>query len=448
MSLCQSSDSMNIDKIESEVLERVKPDKKERETIKKISEELLEILDGELEGKKEPKVVGSVSKGTYLKDPDIDIFVKFPLSTSREEMEEKILQVGKKILQNTKEKYAEHPYIYGNYKDHEIDIVPCYDIEDVSEMKSAVDRTPFHTEYIIDNLDEYQKEEAILFKAYLEGIGAYGAKAEVWGFSGYLCELLILHYGSFKDIIKAASNWKPGKKIEMVEGEKDFDDPLVVIDPVDPERNVASPVSMEKFSLFVLSSKQFLKEPKMTFFFPNDVKSRAEEELSDLIKSRGTELIGLKVPKPDVVEDNLYPQVQKCLRKLLYQISHKDFKILHSEYFVKDNEILFIIEVENPSLPKIKKHRGPPIWVDNTQEFIDKYEKDVYLEEDRLWVDKERKFTDIKDTLIDIMEKVDLGSDLNRLLPNECRFKGKEEMLKNEKRSLTKFFDNSFPWER
>jgi len=439
---------MKIDKIGSKVLERVKPDRRERKTIKRISRELLDILDDEFEGKKEAKIVGSVSKGTYLKNPDIDIFVKFPLSTSREEMEEKVLKVGRKILQDTKEKYAEHPYIHGNYKDYDIDIVPCYDIKNISDMKSAVDRTPFHTEYIIDNLAEDQKEEAMLFKAYLKGIGAYGAKAEVWGFSGYLCELLILHYGSFKEIIKAASNWKPGKTIEIIEGKKDFDDPLVVIDPIDPERNVASPVSMEKFSLFVLSSKHFLKEPKMTFFFPNDVKSRDEEELYDFINNRGTELLGLKVPKPDVVEDNLYPQVQKCLRKLLHQTSHKDFKTVHADYFVKDDEILFILEVEIPTLPKIEKHRGPPIWVSNTEEFIDKYGKDVYLEEDRLWVDKEREYTEIKEALINIMGEVGLGSDLDPLFPSKCKFMGKEELLKDEKRSLTEFFDNSFPWER
>ncbi len=439
---------MNIDNIESKVLEKVKPNKKERKTIKKISEELLEILDDELKGKNEPEVVGSVSKGTYLKNPDIDIFVKFPLSTSREEMEEKILRVGRKILEDTKEKYAEHPYIYGYYKGHEVDIVPCYDIEDVSDMKSAVDRTPFHTKYIKDNLDEDQKEEAILFKAFLEGIGAYGAKAEVWGFSGYLCELLILQHGSFEELIKSARDWKPGKTIEMRDGEKDFDDPLIVIDPVDPERNVASPVSIENFSLFVLSSKQFLKEPSLKFFFPNDISTIEESELSELTENRGTELIGLQVPKPDVVEDNLYPQVQKCLRKLLHQTSHKDFKILHSDYYVKEDEILFILEVENPTLPEIKKHRGPPVWVDNTEEFVEKYGKDVYLEEDRLWVDKEREYTDIKDTLIDIMEDVDLGSDLNPLFPSKCRFMRKEEMLTDEKTSLTKFFDNSFPWER
>jgi len=439
---------MNIDKIESKVLERVKPDKKERETIKRVSEELLEMLDDKLEGKIEPKIVGSVSKGTYLKNPDIDIFVKFPLTTSREEMEEKILKIGRNILQDTKEKYAEHPYIYGYYKDHEVDIVPCYDIEDISNMKSAVDRTPFHTEYIIENLTEDQKEEAMLFKAYLEGVGAYGAKAEVWGFSGYLCELLILHHGSFQEVIKSARDWKPGKTIEIVKPEKDFDDPLVVIDPVDPERNVASPVSIDKFSLLVLSSKQFLKEPKMTFFFPNDVKTKDREELSDFIKKRGTELLGIKLPRPEVVEDNLYPQVQKCLRKLLHQASHKEFKILHSDYFVKEDEILFILEVENPTLPKIEKHRGPPIWVNNTGEFINKYGKDVYLEEDRLWVDKERDHTDIRDTLIDIMKELDLGSDLNPLFPSKCNFLDKEEMLKDEKTSLTEFFDNSFPWER
>lgn len=448
MSLSLSSDNMNIDKVESEVIERVKPDEKERRAVRSVSDELLEVLDDELEGKKKPEVVGSVSKGTYLKNPDIDIFVKFPLSTPREEMEENILRVGRKILEDTEEKYAEHPYIYGYYKDREVDIVPCYDIEDITDMKSAVDRTPFHTEYVIENLAEDQKEEAILFKAYLEGIGAYGAKAEVWGFSGYLCELLILHYGSFEKVLKAAKDWKPGKTIEIVKGEKDFEDPLVVIDPVDPERNVASPISLGTFSLFILSSKKFLEEPRMSFFFPNDVVTKDREQLFDLINGRDTEFIGLKVTKPDVVEDNLYPQVQKCMRRLLYHASHKDFEILHADYFVKDDEILLIFEVENPILPKIRRHRGPPVWVDNTEEFIDKYGEDVYLEEDRLWVDKEREHTEIKETFIEIMKEVDLGSDLNSLFPRECEFMGKDEMLEEEKGSLSEFLDNSFPWER
>ncbi len=438
---------MKIDEIESKVLERVKPDEDERKKVNEVSEELLEAVDRELEGDYKPEVVGSVSKGTYLKDPDIDIFVRFPLSVSRKEMEKKIIKAGQIILDESKERYAEHPYIYGMYKSFEVDIVPCYDMDDISQMKSAVDRTPFHTEYIKERLGEAQKEEAMLLKAYLEGIGAYGAKAEVWGFSGYLCELLISKYGSFKKTIEEVSDWRPGHTIKMVESDKDFDDPLVVIDPVDPDRNVAAPVSKEKFSLFVLSSKRFLNDPELSYFFPNDIEPLEKSRLMEKVQRRGCKLLALRFPVPDVVEDNLYPQVQKCLRRIVHQLSHKDFETIHSDYYLGE-KILLIFEFESGTLTNIERHRGPPVWIDNSEDFIDKYGKEVYLDGDRLWVDRSREYTEIKKAMIDVMESIDLGSDINPYLPEKAIFLTEEDLVEEEQRDLTEFFDRRFPWER
>ena len=439
---------MEIEEIGSRVLEKVKPTEEKKKRVREISEEILEEVRSNLKMENEPEIVGSVSKDTYINDPDIDVFVKFPLSTSRDSMERKIIETGRTILESSKERYAEHPYIYGHYKGFEVDIVPCYEMEDISKMKSAVDRTPFHTEYIKENLREEQKDEARLLKAYLEGIGAYGAKAEVWGFSGYLCELLILQYGSFKKTIENVSGWKPGQTIEIEETDKDFDDPLVVIDPIDPDRNVASPVSKEKFSLFVLSSKLFLDDPNLKFFFPDEVRTLEKEKLSKMIEERGTSLLGLKFPKPDVVEDNLYPQIQKCLRRLVHHLSHRDFEPLHSGYFVKDDRLLLIFEFKSDILPDVEKHRGPPVWVEHTQDFIKKYREDVYLEEDRLWVDRDRKYTSVKESIMNIMEEIGLGSDLNKFLPEKVTFLDQEKILKSEKKALTEFYDRRFPWER
>ncbi len=439
---------MQLKKVKEEVLARVKPTEKERKAIERTSEKLLDILDEKLEEENEPRVVGSVSKGTCQKNPDIDIFVKYPLSTSRETMEKEILEIGREILNDSKEKYAEHPYIYGRFEGYEVDIVPCYNIDNVTNMKSAVDRTPFHTDYIIEEMNEEQKDDAILLKAFLKGIGAYGAKAEVWGFSGYLCELLILKYGSFEELLRNARDWKPGKSIEIKEGEKDFEDPLIVIDPVDPERNVASPVSMEKFALFIVSSKRFLEEPRMEFFFPNGLDVKSEEKLLEEVESRGTDFLGVKIPRPDVVEDNLYPQVQKCLRKLSHQLKHKDFEILHSDFFVQKNTLLLTFELKSRELPEAVKHKGPPVWVSNTESFIEKYSDEAYLEEDRLWVDRKRKYTKVEEALTDIMDELDLGSDINQFVPEKATFVARDKLVSEERESLTKFLDRRFPWER
>ena len=106
-----------------------------------------------------------------------------------------------------------NPYIRGIYQDHKIEIVPCYKIENATQKLSAVDRTPLHTSYIKKHLKESQKNDVRLFKQFLKGINCYGAEAEIEGFSGYLCEILILKYGSFRNIISNAKDWKKGTKI-------------------------------------------------------------------------------------------------------------------------------------------------------------------------------------------------------------------------------------------
>ena len=38
----------------------------------------------------------------------------------------------------------------------------------------------------------------------------HGSEFKVGGFAGYLCELLIIHYGTFLNVLKyAADEWKP-----------------------------------------------------------------------------------------------------------------------------------------------------------------------------------------------------------------------------------------------
>jgi tRNA nucleotidyltransferase (CCA-adding enzyme) len=73
-------------------------------------------------------------------------------------------------------------------------------------------------------------------------------KVKVEGFSGYLLELLILFYGDFISLVRNTADWRPPAFINTEriaskrEIPKKFDSSLKVIDPVDPNRNVASPL--------------------------------------------------------------------------------------------------------------------------------------------------------------------------------------------------------------
>ena len=112
-------------------------------------------------------------------------------------------------------------------------------IDSTEHLISAVDRTPFHTRYVKEHLKEDQKNDVRLLKQFMKGIGTYGAEARTRGFSGYLLELLVLRYGTFKDVISAMAGWTNGTVLSLERaGAKRFNDPLVFFDPVDPSRNI------------------------------------------------------------------------------------------------------------------------------------------------------------------------------------------------------------------
>lgn len=434
--------------IEEEVLERVKPDEDERKEIiqaaSDLKDEITEIAGEDLT----PILVGSVAKGTFTKKPDIDMFVLFPLEYSKEKMAEIGLEIGEELLENTVKKYAEHPYTYGTYKGYDADIVPCYTLDSIEAMKSSVDRTPLHTEYIKANLHEDKKDDVILLKSFLKGIGAYSAESRVRGFSGYLCELLVIHYGGFREVLESGRGWKKGHRIELVESDGKFDEPLVVIDPVDPARNVASALSGYNLFLFVYAAKQYLEDTKIEFFFPDEVKSRTDEQLKELWKSRGTYIIALQFKKPDVVEDNLYPQVQKAERNLVKQMEENDFDLFHSDYFVLDDSVIIVMELNEGQLCQIEKHMGPPVWHSHSVNFSKKYGDDIYIENGRLMVDRARKNPTAVDVIDETVKNIDMGSDINPILKVKMKILENERLIEKHPSSVNKFFERRFPWER
>jgi tRNA nucleotidyltransferase (CCA-adding enzyme) len=193
----------------------------------------------------------------------------FPPSTGWEELESAGLEVGKKVLDEWELKYAEHPCVHGKISGYETDIVPCHKVKSATGILSAFDRTPLHTTYIKQKLKGTELNQVRLLKQFLKGTSAYGAGDNVNGFSGYLCEILILKYGNFLGLLKQAMGWKENERIILEGSSKaEFDPPLVVIDPVDLNRNVAASVSRENFELFRKAAKAYLEQPGLKFFFP------------------------------------------------------------------------------------------------------------------------------------------------------------------------------------
>ncbi len=443
--------------IEKELLSRIVPDEDENKQINNVAADVKKrIVETavSLGVDVEPLLVGSVAKGTHLTNPDIDIFVLFPASTEREKLEDYGLKIGRAVLTDPEERYAEHPYIWGTFGGFVVEIVPCYRIKDPSQKMSAVDRTPFHTAYVMEHQKEGQNDQVRLFKQFLKGTGIYGAEAEIEGFSGYLGELLILYYGDFKKVLQNAKDWKKGTTIMFDDREhSEFKDPLIVIDPVDPTRNVASALSDENFAIFVHACREYVLNPRIEFFFPNQPEPDTLENLKQRIEKRGTTFLGIQFKAPKTLSDILHSQLRKAIVVIGEECARYGFEVLDSNYFV-NKDALLIFEFEVFNLPSTKSHRGPPVWHPNSTDFRTKWEDSenalsrLYIKGGHWYVDIKREFIDARKLLLAKLTSLNLGRHLNEVVKKSFELYVGDEILKESYASwLTMFLEKKFPWE-
>ena len=435
-------------KLVENIIDKILPSEKEEEKLKKVVNEIFEEIENRKPYDIEAMLVGSVAKGTYLKDSlDIDFFILFPKNYDKKEMEEIVISIGKEILNEWRIQYAEHPYIRGYYKGYEVDIVPCYKIKNIREMKSSVDRTPFHTQYIKKHMDQKTKNETRLLKKFLKAIGCYGAEARVEGFSGYLAELLILKYGSFLNLVKNAAQWHGKIFLTLGNASNKFEEEFVFVDPVDPSRNVAAALSKEKLQLFIKASKAFLENPSEKFFFPNPVPKMSVEEIEKKLEN----FIGICFEKPNLVDDVLYPQLKKAAKSMEGLFIKYNFEPIRKAWYANE-EAFILIELRKIKIEKEKIHMGPPIKdKKNVQSFMKKWKncKDAigepFEEDGRVWVKIRRKYTDARELLKDKLNEISLGRNIDEI-KNKIRICSKEASKFVD--FWSEYFCNLLPWER
>jgi tRNA nucleotidyltransferase (CCA-adding enzyme) len=399
------------------VLNSIKPSKPEKEKFDRLSYRLIKLINKiarENNVNADAVLVGSVAKGTCLSGKtDIDIFIKFPININDYDLKKNGLFLGntciKKMGGIAEERYASHPYVTGIIEDVKIDLVPCYNVESHGELKSAVDRTILHTEYVKNKLNFEQIDEVLLLKKFMRSIGTYGSEFKVGGFAGYLCELLVIYYGSFKEVLKSASEeWMPGFIIDIEKYQTGnlFNDPFVVVDPVDKNRNVAAALTLQKLSEFVVASDNFIRSPSSNYFFPKLPLLNPLSIKNEFIK-RGTKTLLLIFNPPDIPADALYPQLKKTEISLKNIFDRKGFGVFGSDSWTDEKNItIILIEFDIRKLAYIKKHLGPYIWSKmNSKKFLDKYKNKAYIEGDRWVVDIDRKYKTVESLFKDIINK-------------------------------------------
>ncbi|MFA5357407.1 MAG: CCA tRNA nucleotidyltransferase [archaeon] len=388
------------------ILKKITPAKKELEKEKLLVEKIRKKIEN-IDGKhSHVEWCGSSARGTHLLgDRDIDLFVMFDQKISDAELEKEGLRIGKAVFRGKKWKkaYSQHPYIRGVFEGFDVEVVPSYIVEHGHLKKSAVDRTPFHNRYLLKRLNEKNQKEVRLLKQFMKGIGAYGADLKNNALPGYGIELLVITYGAFENALKQISNWQPGKIISFGADEKIAKEnfkgaPLIIVDPVDENRNVASALSLEQFNRMILAAKLFLKKPSEKFFFSAKTKKWAKGKIAKMLKK--TELIAVKGKFPTtILPDLVWGQLARFEKKISTHFKENDFSIMRSTHWSDEKNVFFIFELESLRLQKAKKIIGPfASDAENSKKFLEKKRKILSgprIEKGRLVLEIERSENEI-----------------------------------------------------
>lgn len=330
---------------------------------------------------------GSFAKGTWLRgDADIDVFIRIKPEVSEEQFEQLGVDVGKAALKKYKPhlRYSDHPYVEAVVDGIKVNVVPCYDVEK-GKWKSAADRSPFHTLYM-QKLDEEKRNQVRLLKRFFKATGTYGAEISTSGFSGYVSEVLVSKFGSFEGVIRALSDLRQGQVISVDDNYdtdlvQEFQSAVVIIDPVDPRRNLGTAISNENVGKFVMICRSFLDRPSMQFFRP--IKRQNNKQLYENV-------LVAEFSHRKRSPDTIWGQLKRSLNSATKQLELSGFVVFRASCITdEDSSAAFAFLLESQNLPKVTLRRGPDIFRrSDASSFVKRARKPLVM-----WVDKEMKIS-------------------------------------------------------
>jgi tRNA nucleotidyltransferase (CCA-adding enzyme) len=396
--------SNSIEEIRKEVLKLVKPGEEETKRVTETAKNLVERI--EKAAGRPTMLVGSVAKGTFLSsDRDIDIFVIYDTDMTESKLRKEVIVIGKKVFGRVEERYAQHPYVHARYEDFEIDLVPAFRFN--GRIKSSVDRTPEHVRFVLAHMTEEIRDDILLLKQFAKGIGIYGAEARVQGLSGYLCELFIIRFGSFEEFLKRAKSLEGVISFNACQDRKK-EGPLIFIDPVDPNRNVASSLSAENLGLLRSAAEEFLREPILSFFFPNEPRLDERYPRERLFAVDLSDAIELRI------EDIYFPQLRKTSTSIARVL--EEFGVEKSAIYCDGKRAMLFFLLKDKKLDETEKHKGPPIeMAENARDFINRWgEERCYVQDGRIYATIKRSVVTPGEVLNAAMPEIGVGKGLRK----------------------------------
>ncbi len=390
----------NIKQILNEALKEIQPD---RNYEKNIFERLSSIIKKINKNQKNIKAIlgGSGAKGTWLKTFDADIFVLFEYNEYKDKSD-KLSDILEAILKKKFKKiirlHGSRDYFQIRQGSFTFEIVPILKISRAEQAKNITDVSPLHSKWVAKHRN--LANEIKLTKQFCQACHVYGAESYIKGFSGYICEILTIYYGSFLNLIRNAAKWQDkavidaekyykGRDVFKLVNTSKLSSPLIVIDPVQKDRNAAAALSQKKFDDFRKASSEFMKRPSKQFFIKTDLKLAFRSSKGK--SGKFIEVIAFPLAgKTDVSGSKLL----KIYEFLAQKLQKHGFKIIKSgwEWNKKDAARLYFLLDKKP-LPKTAEIEGPPLSIIHHVENFRKLHKKTRIKSNKIYATEERKYT-------------------------------------------------------
>ena len=380
-------------KMKSDVLKKAKeiamPNYRQRKKVDKIAGQVFSLVNNEAEKQKSVVSVhfgGSYAKETWTSEKiDIDIFVKFKTATTEKNFEKIGRKIGFDSLKKFKPyvRYSEHPFVEANIDGVGVNVVPCYDVKK-GMWKSAADRSTFHTEFMSEKLSGQMKDDIRILKYFLNINKMYGAEIAKQGFSGYVCEVLVYYLGSFENVLKKMAKLQKNEMIGV--SPRKFESSMVIIDPIDRNRNLGAAISMDNVTNFILVARNFLKKNSISYF--------KEKSKLSIPKGFAKNILVIQFIYKKRSDDIIYGQIKRAANSIESQLNKEGFNVLRNDSLAYGENIAgLIFLLESITISKNEIRAGPEVFSsDFSSKFININSKKSKL----MWTDRDGKLQSLQ----------------------------------------------------
>jgi tRNA nucleotidyltransferase (CCA-adding enzyme) len=261
-----------------------------------------------------------------------------------------------------------------------------------------------------------------LTKQFFKAARVYGAESYIKGFSGYVCELLTIYYGSFLNCVKALSKIKEKELIDIKKYYKNknvyneinkskLTSPIIVIDPVQKNRNAVAALSHEKFDMLRKRAKEFQKNPSKKFF---EIDILTEQDIKKKFKKN--KLLILRITPLKRKRDVAGAKMVKAFNCIEQNLTDNGFKIINSDVLWDiENKALFYYALKGTKLSKTVELIGPPLKSKQHVLSFKKKHKKTFTKNKRIFAIEKRKFTDSHNLVKNLIKTPNIKDNINNI---------------------------------